>query len=315
MKAILIVVLFASSACAGSTSPTDAGYDGEASLNEVLGTPSRSELRQRVENVQRKVQQDIADCMLAKGFDYIAWVDPASLPPAPAPEIEGLSNAEIAEQFGWGISTLPASQPEIIPNPNEAIRASLTDQELEAYNTALRGPLQQSSDDELPFYEVSTATRGADNCEQSAFDASLPSETAPQAKLEEFYALFDDLQTRIEQHPDVATAYAEIEGCMTASGIATTEGVADPIQHFLAEATAITGLEDNSYESLENAKAIGTLSPTDLQQVRNLERTLATTEVDCTSDYEAVYTSTQQTLEQDFLDENYLLVLEVRDSI
>lgn len=106
--------------------------------------------------LRRIEQETLADCMAEEGFSYLAYVpDPTTLY---VPVEEGLDpeSREFATRYGFGISTQFYAQRDLGPgllghsgdgsgyafeeNPNDAIRAELTPEELAAYDRAFWGP-------------------------------------------------------------------------------------------------------------------------------------------------------------------------------
>lgn len=79
-------------------------------------------------------QAAIAQCMADAGFEYLPrpWVDPALAGQDP------FWNAEFMATYGYGISTDPPP-PASIADPNDPIRAALSEAALAEYHTALTG--------------------------------------------------------------------------------------------------------------------------------------------------------------------------------
>jgi hypothetical protein len=92
--------------------------------------------RKGITAAQATVENRIAACMKAQGFEYIP-ADPVAQQAALTGK-PNMSDAEYEQQFGYGISTLYGrGNPQ--SDPNERIRASLSGPDKTAYEEALTG--------------------------------------------------------------------------------------------------------------------------------------------------------------------------------
>jgi hypothetical protein len=126
--ALIGVVLLAG---CGSDPPEKKTSEVGGSIEDQLGFT-----RKGITAAQAKVENRIAACMKAQGFDYTP-ADPiaqqAALTGRP-----NMSDAEFDQQFGYGISTLhDRGNPQ--SDPNERMRASLSGPDKTAYEQALTG--------------------------------------------------------------------------------------------------------------------------------------------------------------------------------
>lgn len=93
------------------------------------------------ERQERRVQELIAQCMAAEGFEYIPAVRPT-----PAFASGAFDRVEYAREWGFGITTFFGEETELFgageewTDPNEAIVAALSDSERQAYYDTLYAP-------------------------------------------------------------------------------------------------------------------------------------------------------------------------------
>jgi hypothetical protein len=92
--------------------------------------------RKGITAAQAKVENAVATCMKAQGFDYIPG-DPVAVQAALTGK-PNMSDTEFEAQFGYGISTL-YGRGTAQSDPNEKIRAGLAPVDRTAYDKALSG--------------------------------------------------------------------------------------------------------------------------------------------------------------------------------
>jgi hypothetical protein len=132
--AIACVALLAG--CGGSndkasSSATPQGASTGGTIEDQLGFT-----RKGVAAASAKVENSIAACMKAQGFDYVP-VDPVAQQAALTGKAN-MSDEEYEQLFGYGISTL-YGRGTAQTDPNEKIRAQLGDADRAAYDRALSG--------------------------------------------------------------------------------------------------------------------------------------------------------------------------------
>ncbi len=297
----------------GSASPAPS-YDGSSSIAELIGRPEPDELRSRVDAAQRREQEFISACMRRLGFEYVAWVDP-SLLPSPTPlEYAGLTSREIAERFGWGISTLEPPAVEHVPDPNDAYVQTLDEATAEAYIEALRGA-PSIGDGGVLFYEVGFAAVGADNCQQRAFEAGFENGLPDLDRLALLEELLDDLTLQVESHPDVVQAREERNCCLRDAGVGAPHGEEPSARRQWLDDTRGLGIEDPTWSGLRELHGSGLIERHVWAAVQEMERSLATIELRCAEPYQDVSEGVQSILERRFLDEHYALLVEVKDGL
>jgi hypothetical protein len=92
--------------------------------------------RKGIAAASAKVENSVASCMKAQGFDYVP-VDPVAQQAALTGK-PNMSDAEYEQQFGYGITTL-YGRGTAQTDPNAAIRSGLGQADLSAYDRALSG--------------------------------------------------------------------------------------------------------------------------------------------------------------------------------
>jgi hypothetical protein len=120
--------------CGGSSdkpASTGPGASTGGTIEDQLGFT-----RKGVAAASAKVENSIAACMKADGFDYIP-TDPVAQQTALTGKAN-MSDEEFERQFGYGITTL-YGRATAQTDPNETIRAQLGKADLAAYDRALSG--------------------------------------------------------------------------------------------------------------------------------------------------------------------------------
>jgi hypothetical protein len=158
--------------------------------------------------VQARVENRIRDCMKAQGFDYVP-IDPFAQQQAVTGKAR-ITDEEFTRQFGYGISTLFGKGGEQ-SNPNERIRASLSEADRAAYDRALGGenPQVTFSDavDSGDFTELGGCTKDAS---EAAFGGP--------AVLTSLVERLDELDERIIQDQRMVKATEKWTACMLEKG-------------------------------------------------------------------------------------------------
>jgi hypothetical protein len=115
---------------ASSTTPPEAASSG-GTIEDQLGFT-----RKGVAAASAKVENSIAACMEAEGFDYVP-TDPVAQQAALTGKAN-MSDEEYEQQFGYGITTL-YGRGNAQTDPNETIRSQLGEADRAAYDRALSG--------------------------------------------------------------------------------------------------------------------------------------------------------------------------------
>jgi hypothetical protein len=134
LKCIWIAVALATLAGAAAAAGCGGGKSSEApqTVEAQVGLDSR----ERMIELESRVENGIRDCMSAQGFDYVP-VDPTAQQQALTGKAR-ISDADFNRQFGYGITTMfGRAKPQA--DPNDRIRLSLTGADRAAYDRALWG--------------------------------------------------------------------------------------------------------------------------------------------------------------------------------
>lgn len=253
------------SAC-GSSESTEAGGDGAdtddaeieyvSPLGDFLGWTQGADFDEEAAQAEwaekdREVQEAVAACMTAEGFEYVP-ID-VSAQNAFYEQQEDLEwgSGEWTAKYGFGVSTQRFSQQKVGPDlvgytwndgsageqpadPNQEYVESLADNERDAYSEALYG-----GDDSYPVPIWEEEGREPTDEEMEAFDQEwqdnyVPTGCEPVAYEEiyndgngqEQYETFDaefgeamvEMEERMESHPDVIAFRAEVRACVEESG-------------------------------------------------------------------------------------------------
>lgn len=128
--AAALVALALLAGCGGAAKKPPASEAG-GSVEDQLGFTRKGILR-----AQAKVENSIAACMKAQGFDYVPG-DPEAVQAALTGR-PSMTDEEFEAQFGYGISTL-FGRGNAQSDPNERIRQALNPVDRAAYDKALSG--------------------------------------------------------------------------------------------------------------------------------------------------------------------------------
>jgi hypothetical protein len=168
---------------------------------------------------QLQVEGLIADCMKAKGFDYVPLDPTAAALPGASPGqvviVQGLSEDEFRNLYGYGRTTLydakAGATKGLIENPNAKIRDALSPADQAAYDKALTGG---SSAGTFAFAvdEGDFSTLGG--CNKEAAEKVFGSGQA----LEEVQTALDEIDTRVAADKRFLEAVRNWSTCMNDAG-------------------------------------------------------------------------------------------------
>lgn len=220
-----------------ATDPSDSGEtnadNGELALADFIGGIDYSSFDEADFRAQElEIQQQVASCMAAEGFDYIPFV-PSDI----GGGFAGFDEEEYVTTYGFGISTWVLQQDQMLPendpyaqDPNQAIVDAMDDAEREEYYRVLYGgepdiitntppeELEAMSPDELEqFYNEAYANWEPDGCYNEASNAYYNDEEA-QAFYEEFGEDMDAFYSQAESDPRLTQAQADWSACMAEKG-------------------------------------------------------------------------------------------------
>ncbi len=201
-------------------------------MEALLGTREEQEAR------QRQVEDNVAQCMAALGWQYTP-VDPTVAPGEPG-------TAEFRERYGYGITTFIGATPDPAidePDPNAAYVATLGAVEQERYLNDLYGPPdEEASGDETTTIVAGAAPAGCQGQARSFVYTDVPT-------------LNGDAQQRLDAalgsirgDPRVVAATADWAACVAtaATGPAWAFADTEAIQPYLEAKLAATDTDDSA---------------------------------------------------------------------
>ena len=186
--------------CGGDDNSTEPPQELEDSLGFGSGDQAKE--------VQARVENRIADCMKAQGFEYTP-VDPFAQQQALTGKAR-ITDEEFTRQFGFGISTLFGKGDEQ-SDPNDRVRRSLSEADRAAYDRALYGEnvgvTFAEAVDTGDFTELGGCTKDAS---EAAFGGA--------AVLTTLVERLDELDERIIQDQRMVRANEKWTECMLEKG-------------------------------------------------------------------------------------------------
>lgn len=235
----------------------------ESPIGEFLGATEanfNSEDQQaRFAEMERKVQEEIAACMRAEGFEYTPLDQGQQVFFEGDESPDGLEwgSADWTAKYGYGVTTQRYSQAQVgdelvghqwdnfddgagddFTDPNAAYVESLTPSEQEAYYGALYGQdtfleppwfeegREPTPEEEQAFFEEQEANYVPSGCEPVAYEEIFNSgdgfgfdEEAAQRLDEEFGDAFAEMEERMMSHPDVMAYDDEVRSCIEGQGL------------------------------------------------------------------------------------------------
>lgn len=282
-------------------------------LDELLGFGVEQSAEERAEGdqLQRQVEQLIADCMSAQGFEYIA-VDWSTIEASSGPW--DLPADEFARQYGYGITTIDRLESST-SDPNAAIVEAMTVPQKQAYYQALYGDtlsVDETGDLVKPQLDALEAAAAPDteSCSAKA-SAEVFGEAeggAAGAENDAFAPLQQEMSAlyeRIENDARVVGARTAWSDCMADAGYPGYTDIYD----------ASTDVSDRATEVLGERMDPAAADPAALQELRTYEIAVATADLACRVDYDAAHREAQTELEQAFIDDNRAELEQYRDAI
>jgi len=198
--ALMLLAAAVAAGCGGDDSSTEPPQELEDSLGFGSGDQAKE--------IQARVENRIADCMKAQGFEYTP-VDPFAQQQALTGKAR-ITDEEFTRQFGYGISTLFGKGDEQ-SDPNDRIRRSLAEADRAAYDRALYGEnvgvTFAEAVDTGDFTELGGCTKDAS---EAAFGGA--------AVLTTLVERLDELDERIIQDQRMVRANEKWTECMLEKG-------------------------------------------------------------------------------------------------
>jgi hypothetical protein len=301
-----------------ATDESDDGGSGDAArwlspLDEFLGFGVEPSAEQQAEwdQQQRQMEQLIAACMNAQGFEYTA-LDPSSAVDTAGPW--DLPPDEFAQQYGYGITTIERDA-YMGNDPNAAAVEAMSVPEKQAYYEALYGSMITVDENgDMAKREPMPAAASEPDTESCSAQASTEvygdraDAVASDGENDAFAPLQQEMSAlyeRVEGDQRVVDARTAWSSCMADAGHPGLADIYDGSTEVSDRATALMG------ETLDPAAA----DPAAVEELRTYEIAVATADLACRVDYDAVHQEVQTELEQSFIDEHRAELEQYRDAI
>jgi hypothetical protein len=276
---------------------------------------------------QRKLEDSVAACMKAAGFEYVA-VPPESNPKSKFNDAFNLPPDKFAEQYGYGISTIdwgkPAGDGEET-DPNAKIRKALSPNAQKAYDKALNGELATSggmvkavpADGKRPeAKDMGCRGKAADEVFGSAADDKMDD-------FSKFESLFKDLEAlrkRVDSDQRVVDATSAWADCMADAGHAGFKKVDDARNQISAELDELTGTKKPQKGSgpsvVIGAPSLDKVDAAKLADLRKSEIELAKVDQGCKAKtYDAPYKQASTEHENEFVAQHRTELEQYRDTM
>ena len=214
----------------------DLGDDGELSLDDFIPGMQAGPMDDAGFRAQEmEIQQQVAECMAAEGFEYIPFV-PSDIGGGFGFGEE--DHGEWVKKYGFGISTEVLMQEEYgegsdpwADDPNREIVEAMDELEQEEYFRVLHGGEPEIIED-TPWEEIEAMTPEEQEqffdeayrdwqptgCMNEAYEEAYGGGEADMAFWEEFGDDFEEFWTRAEADPRIVEAEAGWSACMAEKG-------------------------------------------------------------------------------------------------
>ncbi len=287
-------------ACGGGSSTAASDDDGgddsadsviaeyESPLGDFLGWTndfSDPDTQARFAAEDREREQEVAECMVAQGFEYTPVDNSQFINFDDADEFGGAEWGSEAwsKKYGFGITTLRFSQDAVGPNlvgntwndfgpeedggptdPNQAYVESLDESTQQAYFAALYGNEPDIDFENATEEEINEAYENwiPDGCANQGFD-----EGADYQKFdEEFGSLLEDMGERIESDPRIVEETQRIKDCVTEKGETYRELDEELYEYFEEKMRPITAEQDEYFNNFDPFEGVDFESMTPEEQ-------------------------------------------------
>ncbi|VAW08542.1 hypothetical protein MNBD_ACTINO02-3009 [hydrothermal vent metagenome] len=278
-----------------------------------------------------KVQQSVAACMAAEGFEYIPYVQSGIGGGFESADFQG---EEFAKEYGLGISTFilqeqgqdQAAEDFENQDPNQPIVDAMSEAERQEYQRLLYGggpPIVEDTPQEVleamtpdereQFYDDAFSNWEPDGCfyqaQTEAFDVG-----AANAFYDEFGERLSDLYMRVESDPRIVAANKQWTVCMTEKGQSFADQE-EMYRYFDAkvnelmgwspepEGDRVSGTTVVEFES-EGGESGERYDKEALQALMEEEITVAVANFECSADMQKTFEAVYKDLERRFVNEN-----------
>ncbi len=223
----------------GNSGELDLGDDGELSLDDFIPGARTFDENTDYRAQEMEIQQQIAECMAAEGFDYIPFV-PSDVGGGFA--FDEFDEGEYVKTYGFGVSTWVVQEAEMFEggdpgedpwanDPNQEIVEAMDEFEREEYYRVLYGgepdiimntPQEEidamSEEEMMAFYDEAYANWMPDGCQNVAYEEAYGGGEADMAFWEEFGEDFEDMYSRVDSDPRIVELQSNWSACMADKG-------------------------------------------------------------------------------------------------
>ena len=329
-----------SAASAGATEQTETDEPHErltplsAFFTEGRGGEVTQADRDAAASDFRRQEQLIADCMQAQGFQYVQR-DYNQAVDAKMKHVEAfdLPPDQYAERWGYGISTIDASQftAEAPADPNSAIVEALSAEARSAYDTAMYGVDLSREGGIVSRGEGGTAVAQPmgssldepppDGCQTRALREIYGEDFAggKEQASTEFDALNEEmgaLWDRVVNDPRVVAAKGGWADCMADAGHPEATDPDGAAQLVIDRFSDLYGVDPSQFKEVRAGMKAAPQQPAPaaLAEVQNYERSLAVADRRCKAAYDDAVFTVQSEVENRFIEEHRAELERYRDS-
>ena len=305
---------------------------GFATGERMVMSASSADLTDEERQQMRRVEELVAECMHALGFEYIP-VDPSAGDDRKDPfaEAYSLPPAEFAREYGYGMTTLmPTERPaDEGADPNQEIREGLSEAALEEYNRALFGEMAKVSEGggavaikpPTPGETVAPEDQGCHMQAANEVFGGSPVMTGPD--MSEFEGLFEDMEAlrdRIDSDPRLVEATGAWAACMAEAGYSEFETTREPEDSVMEQMSELYGWETQGDEGGVSVTVGGPgdvdVDEAALAELQEYEIAVASADYDCEQDHYAyVQRDVAWDFEAQFVDEHRAELERFRDAM
>jgi hypothetical protein len=215
----------------------DLGEDGELHLDDFIPGAQAFDEDTNFRAQEMEIQQKIAECMAAEGFEYIPFV-PSDV--GGGFEFDESDQEEYVKTHGFGVSTWVLQEEAFgydeesdpwADDPNREIQDAMDELEREEYYRVLYGGeppiIEETPQEELDamtpeeldqFYMEAYENWQPDGCEPRAYEEAFGGGESDMAFWEEFGEDLDEVFMRVESDPRIVEAQQGWSACMAAKG-------------------------------------------------------------------------------------------------
>ncbi|NEA36342.1 hypothetical protein [Streptomyces sp. SID13031] len=280
---------------------------------------------------QRKMEDAVAACMKAAGFEYVA-VPPESQGKSKFDEAFKLPPDKFAEQYGYGISTIDWGKPsdDADKDPNSKIRKALSPSAQKAYGKALNGQFDNPDGGAIAM-APSTGDKGKPQdtgCRGKAAEEVFGKADEQMADFKKFDSLFKDLEAlrkRIEADQRVIDATSAWSDCLADAGHSGFKKADDPRESISKKLDTLTGADKGGASgpgkpdgsmTVTGPPSFDKVDAAKLADLRKAEIELAKADQGCKKKvYEEPFKKAQYELEKEFVDANKTQLEQYRDTV